>query len=399
MKIIDIIRLAGGNLRRNLLRSFLTISGVVVGISAIVFLVSLGFGLQELAVSKVANLDALTQLTVNPSTKEGTVLNQDAIDKFMKIKGVSAVSPLLTIPAQIKAVGSESSDTIINAVNPKYINLEDVSAAFGTDKFSSDTAKETVVSVASLKNLNLTDPSKALGQELVFSPVIVDEKGNQKENSVANFSLKIIGISKEETTKYAYVPSSAVEALGIKTFNSVKVKVAKRDDMAEARRAVESMGFPTSSVKDTVDQINMYFSWIKMVLGGFGMVALFVAAIGIFNTLTISLLERTHEIGIMKAIGGRNKDIALVFTMEASLIGLIGGMMGVTVGWVMGFGINAFVNFVATSVGGQANKFFSTPLWFAGTIVLFAFCVSTFAGVWPALRAAKLDPLEALRYE
>lgn len=152
-------------------------------------------------------------------------------------------------------------------------------------------------------------------------------------------------------------------------------------------------------MKDTVDQINQIFIVIQWVLGGFGMIALMVAAIGIFNTLTIALLERTHEIGIMKAIGGRNTDVALVFTAEASMIGFFGGIIGLTGGWVMGVLINLLVNFVATSVGGTANYLFFTPVWFASFVVLFAFTISTIAGIMPAVRAAKLDPLEALRYE
>jgi ABC-type lipoprotein release transport system permease subunit len=101
----------------------------------------------------------------------------------------------------------------------------------------------------------------------------------------------------------------------------------------------------------------------------------------------------------MKAIGGRDRDVARIFTIEASLIGLIGGILGVATGWFIGKGINWIINFIATSVGGEANSLFLTPLSFAGMVVGFAFFVSTFAGLWPARRAAKLDPLEALRYE
>lgn len=402
MKVIDIIRMAGGNLRRNLLRSFLTISGVVVGIGAIVFLVSLGFGLQELATSKVANLDALTILNVNPSTSnKDTVLSEDAIEKFRKIENVKVASPLLSYPSQIYRPGEKEAtgDTVLYGITPEYFDLEDVNADFGNKKFTSDDSKETIVSIASLKALNLTDPNKALNQELEFEVVQVDENGNQKSASDNRIKLKIVGITKEETTKYAYLPINVIKNISEKPYNSVKIKSDERENMAEIKRAVESMGYPTTSVKDTVDQINSIFSVIKGVLGGFGVVALFVAEIGIFNTLTISLLERTHEIGIMKAIGGKDRDVASIFAMEAMLIGLIGGVAGVIIGWLMGFGINALVNFIATSVGGTASKLFSTPLWFGGGIIFISFAVSTFAGIWPARRAAKLDPLEALRYE
>jgi putative ABC transport system permease protein len=395
MKLIDIFRLSLGNLRRNMLRTVLTISGVVVGIGAIVFLVSLGFGLQNLAVSKVANLDALTLLTVSAGQKEGVVLNKEAVEKFGNIPGVIAVSPILSYPAQVIIPGA-SGDTIAYGVTPKFFNLEDIKADYGSKEFSDDNANEAIVSIASLKAINLTDPSTAIGKEIDFKIVKVAEGDKKEENIV---KLKIVGITKEESTKYAYMPIGVINKFDGKVYNSVKLKTAKRDEMAEVRKTVESMGYPTTSVKDTVDQINQIFVIIQGILGGFGMIALMVAAIGIFNTLTIALLERTHEIGIMKAIGGRNRDVALVFTAEASMIGLFGGLIGLTTGWLLGAIINLFVNFVATSVGGAANSLFYTPVWFGSFVVIFAFVVSTIAGIMPAMRAAKLDPLEALRYE
>lgn len=395
MKIIDILRLAFGNLSRNMLRTVLTISGVVVGIGTIVFLVSLGFGLQNLAVSKVANLDALTLLTVSSGQKEGVVLNKDAVEKFKNIPGVTTVSPLLSYPAQVIVPGA-SGDTIAYGVSPEYFALEDIKADYGSKTFSGNDANEAIVSIGSLKAINMTDPSTTIGKELDFKIVKVAE-GDKKEENVVK--LKIVGITKDEATKYAYMPINIINKFDGKVYNSVKLKTDKREEMAEVRKTVESMGYPTTSVKDTVDQINSIFVIIQGVLGGFGMIALMVAAIGIFNTLTIALLERTHEIGIMKAIGGRNTDVALVFTTEASMIGLFGGLIGLGTGWILGILINLLVNFVATSVGGTANALFFTPLWFGSFVVLFAFSISTIAGILPAIRAAKLDPLEALRYE
>jgi len=395
MKVIDILRLSFGNLRRNMLRTVLTISGVVVGIATIVFLVSLGFGLQNLAVSKVANLDALTLLSVNASQKEGISLNLEAVEKFKNIPGVTAVSPLLSYPAQI-ITPTASGDTIAYGVTPQYFNLEDISADYGNKNFSGDNAQEAIVSIGSLKAINMTDPATTLGKEVDFKIVKVAEGDKKEENFV---KLKIVGITKDESTKYAYMPINVINKFDGRVFNGVKLKTAERDEMAEVRKTVESMGYPTASVKDTVDQINQIFVVIQWVLGGFGMIALMVAAIGIFNTLTIALLERTHEIGIMKAIGGRNTDVALVFTAEASMIGFFGGIIGLSSGWIMGVLINLLINFVATSVGGTANPLFFTPVWFGSFVVAFAFTISTIAGIMPAVRAAKLDPLEALRYE
>ncbi len=398
MRLIDILRMAFGNLKRNKMRTALTVSGVIVGIGSIVFLVSLGYGLQRLMVNKVANLDALTVITVRPGTKEDTKINNTTLDKFKSFGEVSVVSPLLSYPAQITD-GKATSETIVNGVVPEYFSMEDVKVDHG-EKFSNNKAKEAIVSAASLKALNLTNPENVLNNEYDFRIIQLDDSGNIKkghENDV--IKLKIVGMTNEDKIKFTYVPLDVIKGLNGSNYSSVKVRVAQRKQVTSVRKAIESMGFPTTSVKDTVDQIDQAFVIINSILGGFGMVALFVAAIGIFNTMTISLLERTHEIGIMKAIGGRNNDVARLFIAEASMIGLLGGLMGVLTGWLMGKGINALVNFIATSVGGEANSVFYTPISFMAIVVGFAFFVSTFAGIWPARRASKLNPLEALRYE
>lgn len=398
MRLIDIFRMAAGNLRRNRMRTALTVTGVVVGIGAIVFLVSLGFGLQELMVSKVANLDALTIVTVRPGSKEDTDINSGTIDKFKSFGEVADVSPILSYPAQIKNE-SLSAETVVYGVEPKYFGLEDIKVDYGSKTLNED-SKEAIVSIASLKSLNLTNPDQVIGQELEFKIIELDAVGNIEADDGRNtINFKIVGLTSEEKVKFAYVPLSIVKNLDGEKYSSVKLRVVDRKQVANVRKTIESMGFPTNSIKDTVDQIDQAFLVVKSVLAGFGMIALFVAAIGIFNTMTISLLERTHEIGIMKAIGGRNRDVALVFTMEAAMIGFLGGAMGVFTGWVLGFAIESLINFIATSVGGEANSYFTTPVNFVLGVIGFSFLVSTFAGIWPAKRAAKLNPLEALRYE
>lgn len=399
MKLIDIFRMSVGNLRRNLMRTVLTISGVVVGIGAIVFLVSIGYGIQNLMISKVANLEALTLTTVRPNTDKDIAIDDAAVDKFKALGGVSDVSPMLSYPAQMTDSKGIEGETIVNGVNPKDFKFENINIDYGTN-YSGDDTNEAIVSAASLKNLNLTNPQDAIGKELSFKLVILDATGKTKPGHEKDIlKLKIIGMTKEENTKYAYIPLNTLKKIAPGNYASAKVKTAQRSQVNTVRKAIESMGYPTTSIKDTVDQIDNAFVYVRGVLWGFGLIALFVAAIGIFNTMTISLLERTHEIGIMKAIGGRNKDVSRIFTMEASLIGLIGGAMGVFSGYILGVIINLFVNFLAKSVGGQTNSFFYTPPTFVGIVIGFSFLVSTVAGIYPARRAAKLNPLEALRYE
>jgi putative ABC transport system permease protein len=397
MKFSDIMRMAIGNLRRNKMRTLLTVAGVVVGIGAIVFLVSLGFGLQNLLVNQVANLEALTVITVRPGSQEDKTISADVVERFKGFGEAVAVSPKLSYPAQI-TLDDANSETIVTGVEPEHFGFEDIKVDYGEGSLAG-AENAAIVSVASLKALNLTNPDEVIGKELDFKIIQVDEAGNIKKDTEDIVTFKIVGMTAEDKIKYAYVPLKIIKDLDGEQYSEVKVKVAERNQVANVRKTIESMGFPTTSIKDTVDQIDQAFVIVKSVLFSFGLIALFVAAIGIFNTMTISLLERTHEIGIMKAIGGRNKDVSRVFTAEAAMIGLMGGLSGVAAGVMLGFVLNGLVNFIATSVGGEANSYFTTPLDFMLLVIAFSFAVSTVAGIWPAKRAAKLNPLEALRYE
>lgn len=396
MKFIDILRVALGNLRRNTLRSILTITGVVVGIGAIVFLVSLGFGLHRLALEKVTTLDALTVITVTPGKEKNTTLDKEAIEKFKKLDNVYIVTPVLSFPSQI-TFKETTADLVLYGVEPKHFNLQDIKIELG-EPLEDNSTKEAIISKALIKALNLGDDQEILNQTIDLNVVQVDESGNKKQGSEVKESLKIIGIAEEEKAKFAYTDFSNLEKID-GNYNSVKIKVKERNELTTTRKAIESMGFPTTSVKDTVDQIDRVFKIIQSILGGFGMIALFVASIGIFNTMTISLLERTHEIGIMKAIGARDRDVSRVFTAESSLIGLFGGILGVAAGWIMGKVMNSIVNFIAIQVEGVTSNLFYTPINFIFFVIIFSFLISTFAGIWPAKRAAKLNPIEALRYE
>lgn len=396
MKLIDILRMALGNLHRNRMRTILTVAGVVVGIGAIVFLVSLGYGLQALLVSKAANLEALTviKVTSTQSNQENTVLKDATVERFKAISGVGSVSPIREYISIIKN-GEESASPILNAIKPEYFAYEDIKVEKG-QKFSSDQAKEVILSEDAIKSMGL-EPDKVLGKELDFEG-IQQQGGSEEGTPSGKIKLKVVGTMAE---KNAFVPLDTLKNLGSEQYNSLKVKVSDRKQVKNVMKTIDSMGYTTkNSAGEQVDQIDQAFVIIRGVLGGFGLISLFVAAIGIFNTMTISLLERTHEIGIMKAIGGRSRDVALVFTAEAAIIGLMGGILGVASGWMLGEGINALMNFIASKVpGGQKSDVFYTPSQFGMIVVGFSFAISTIAGIWPARRASKLNPLEALRYE
>jgi ABC-type antimicrobial peptide transport system permease subunit len=165
------------------------------------------------------------------------------------------------------------------------------------------------------------------------------------------------------------------------------------DNVAEVQKAIADMGYYAYSNAEWVEQMQGQYAMVQAVLGGIGAVSLFVAAIGIANTMMMSIYERTKEIGIMKVLGcslGRIRDL---FLMEAGFIGLSGGAIGL----LLSYGISAIINVLVADSGYSSLSYI--PLWLAGTALIFAVLIGMLAGLLPALRAMKLSALSALRNE
>ncbi|HJW90466.1 MAG TPA: FtsX-like permease family protein [Anaerolineales bacterium] len=174
--------------------------------------------------------------------------------------------------------------------------------------------------------------------------------------------------------------------------------------MLDIAEQIRSLGYQAYSPQDIVQGINSFYVVLQVVFGGVGAIALLVAAIGIANTMTMAILERTREIGLMKAIGATNRDVLSVFLGEASGIGFLGGLGGVLLGWSAGQVINvlalAYMARQATQTGAPPPSVaVYTPLWLPLFTLLFATLIGLLSGLYPALRAATLIPVNALKYE
>ncbi len=183
------------------------------------------------------------------------------------------------------------------------------------------------------------------------------------------------------------------------TYSSVSVRVKNPSGVQAVEDAIKKMGFNTFSILDASRGIQQFFKVLDVFLGIFGSLALAVAFIGIVNTLVMAILERRREIGIMKAIGASDGDVKRLFFAEAGAMGILGGIVGVALGWSIGKVINFGTNVYLKSQSYPADNFWSVPLWLVGFAILFSFLVSLAAGLYPATRAARLDPVQALRYE
>jgi ABC-type antimicrobial peptide transport system permease subunit len=183
-------------------------------------------------------------------------------------------------------------------------------------------------------------------------------------------------------------------------YEAAVVRVADPAQLTEVRQKITGLGFGSFSIVDEIDQIRTVFLIIDSVLGLLGGISLLVASFGIANTMIMSILERTREIGIMKAIGAEDREIKLIFFVEAAVIGLVGGVVGVLIAW----GIDTLANhlayrFILKPQGASFIDFFSLPIYLTGGAILFALLISILAALYPAARAARIDPVRALRHD
>lgn len=211
--------------------------------------------------------------------------------------------------------------------------------------------------------------------------------------------ITIIGVLSEERTSSFYMPFDDIKSLGVTQYSQLKVVIKQEKDMKEIRQAIESMGFRTSSVVDTVNSINSLFDSLRVLLSIVGMVALSIAALGMFNTLTVSLLEKTREVGLMKAIGMCSNEVKRLFLAESIIMGLSGGIFGVIVGFVAGQVLSMFVSSLSISQGQGYINLVHIPIALALGIITLAFMVGILTGLYPSHRATKISALNALRYE
>jgi ABC-type antimicrobial peptide transport system permease subunit len=182
-------------------------------------------------------------------------------------------------------------------------------------------------------------------------------------------------------------------------YSSVSVRVKNPAQIRGVEDAIKKMGFNTFSILDATRSLQQFFAVLDVFLGIFGSLALAVASIGIVNTLVMAILERRREIGIMKAIGASDGDVKKLFFAEAGAMGILGGVVGVMLGWAIGQVINLGTNIYLKRQSLPPEHFWSVPWWLVAFAIVFAFAVSLISGLYPAGRAARLDPVQALRYE
>jgi ABC-type lipoprotein release transport system permease subunit len=259
---------------------------------------------------------------------------------------------------------------------------------------------ESVVSSGFLNLLSISQ-KEAIGTPFKVSFIIAKSLMPEIEGKVytAEVEYKVTGIIDDAESSYFYIPFADVDKLGIKNFSQLKVVMKDKQYLAEVRKKVEAYGYKTSSTVDTIKQIESLFANLRIILAILGLVALGVASLGMFNTLTVSLLERTREIGGMKTMGMISHEVQDLFLAEAMVMGLGGGMGGLLLGFIVGKLMSLAVSIFAIAQGQGYLDLTYIPPEFTVFILVSSFVVGLVTGLYPAQRAKKISALNALRYE
>jgi putative ABC transport system permease protein len=397
MKLIDTIHLSLETFRNRKSRTFLTVLGVGVGIGAVLFLVSLGYGMQKILLERITTAESFLTLDIASPDPSVIKLNEQTLEEIERVSGVEKVSPQAMFSGQISSDGL-TSEAIINLVNPDYFSLNGVLPQTG-GIFSEHKANEIVVN-SKVAELFDSTVEKILNKEIELLVFIPDEDSDGTASFEIDRAFKVIGVVEgSEGAGEIFIFRLSLPEVPVTEFQFVKAKVAAEENLEAVRDHLINSGFMVSAISDVIDQANKIFRGVQIILGIFGIVAVVVAAISLANTMTISLLERTQEIGVMRAIGASRRDIKYLFLIESTLIGVLGGLIGILMGWIGAVVVNLGIMILAKNLGGQPVNLFHTPLWFLMFIMIFSTSVGFLTGIFPARRASRLNPLMALRYK
>ncbi len=331
MKFSDLLYISFKNFQNRKSRVFFTILGVAVAIAVVLSLVSFGYGLQRNLLAQITTQEALQTLDILPSDSKVITLDQSVVDGIAKMPNVEAVSP--------EACSTDRRRTAerllkCRSMSSALISLPSTAKAPLAGRFptSKDTKKIVIsTTVANLFGLATSSPVGKMMQLVAYVPDAKDPTVINDVQLGADF--QIVGVTDDTSAGGdIYILKNDVPTLPITNYQYAKVQVSDTKFMDTVRDDLINKGFIVSSLSDEVRQANQIFGIIQITLGTFGVFALIVAAIGLVNTMTISLLERTNEIGIMRAIGATPGDIKKIFLGESVIIGFLGGVSGILLG-------------------------------------------------------------------
>ena len=452
MKFRDLLSMSVNSLRRRKLRTFLTVLGVIIGTASIVVMVSLGIGLNQLTMEQIASYGSLTEITVRSDAmwggnneEEPNYMTDESMEQIRRLDHVVSASPLLNVYVMMKQGAYEANINIIG-VTPEY--MAKIPLKEGTyPQTGSDELQMVVGNMVARQFYNpksnsfsyYDDPSAIPDIDFMNQPMFVifdtntyyqSKNGATDENGSTikppkKYLIPACGLvegTAEEWNNYSYsvyvdldalksqlkkvfkknpIPNQPTnkkgKPLSYFVYDEAVVEVDDMENVSQVQKLINDMGFQASSNMEWLEQSQQQSNMVQAVLGGIGAVSLFVAAIGIANTMMMSIYERTKEIGIIKVLGCDMGNIRNMFLIESGFIGFMGGITGILLSYGISFLINHFLS--AQMLTGMDGNLSRIPPWLSIAAVGFAVFVGMAAGFFPALRAMKLSPLAAIRNE
>lgn len=444
MRFSDIISMSAANLWKRKVRTILTVLGVVVGTASIVVMLSLGIGLQSAMLGQIQSEGSMTDIQVynwgSGSNGQQQQLTDDKVTEFEQLDHVKRVSPILSISAEltqgkyqswvqiygvtqeymeqiplaeggrIPAANSNKLELLVgNSVPSNFYNPADMSDG----GYMFDANAEPVVDMMNKTVFTQFDSSWTTDSEgnsveqpsrkNIFPIVAMVEGGTDTYNSYSyNVYTDIDSLKKylKENYRGQAIPGQPTDKSGNPykyfCYDQVIVSVDDIDNVEDVKSQISDMGYECYSESEWIKQAQQQMLIIEAVLGGIGAISLLVAAIGIANTMTMSIYERTKEIGVMKVLGCSLGNIRMMFLTEAAFIGFIGGVIGLIISYILSFICNLFL---PALVGYEGQNISVIPFWLVLVAIAFSTLIGMIAGFFPAQRATKLSPLAAIRNE
>jgi putative ABC transport system permease protein len=455
LKTRDLSELAARNLREAVLRNSLTTLGVAVGVASLVAMLSLGVGLQTLASQRLTRSGLFDAVFVTSQRnfrgpgrrppadstpkQESRALDEDARQQLAKLSNVTEVYPQIRFVTDVRYAGKSETTSVLGLPDSSRSSgaFDGMTGAY----FSSPTADEAILQIEFAKVLTDQPPSlvgkdltlryaerAALSKDAAGGSSLLDSMmGSAMPAGISivphEKTLRIVGVIESDPSAgiggfggaRVYLPLKTAEQLHVAqpddlqaflsgnsakpSYMALTVRVHSPRDVPQVEAAIKQLGFATFSLLDATKSLRLVFTVFDLFLGLFGSLALTVASLGIINTLVMAILERRREIGILKALGATDRDVRSLFFAEAGAMGLFGGFFGVALGWLIGQALTWGTTIYLHKQDLPSVKISYVPWWLALGAIGFAIVVSLVAGLYPAVRAARLNPVEALRYE
>lgn len=456
MRFLDLLGMSVNNLRRRKLRTALTVLGVVIGTASVVVMVSLGIGLNGLMMEMYSSYGSMTSINVysnggryygaydsnSSGDEEDQYITDDTIAKFKRLDHVKSASPILQTDIILKQ-GLYEAGVNIEGVSREYLEEiplgEGALPEEGSDELKFIYGNGIIRWFSNSKTgQGFWDTGEMPPVDYMNKPMFVifdtsayyqSRSGGSEGNTVKppkKYMIEAAGVVEgtvDDYNNYTYSVYAEIDALKAQLkriykkkpipgqptnkkgkpysyfiYNQAVVFVDDTENVTEVQQMITDMGYQANSQMEWIEQSQQTYDIIQLVLGGIGAVSLFVAAIGIANTMMMSIYERTKEIGVIKVLGCDLRNIRNMFLLESGFIGFIGGTIGVLISYGIGFVMNNFLA-IAQAMTGMDGDISRIPVWLSGAAIVFAIFVGMAAGFFPSLRAMHLSPLAAIRNE